>query len=263
MGELFTVENLIALLTLSTMEIVLGIDNIVFLSIISSKLPVEQQRAARRVGLALALVARLGLLFTLAAIAKMTTAQFYWTDIGIPQAWIEAIAGTNQEAIEHVNGVSWRDIILLGGGLFLIGKSVLEIHEKLEHHEQTRRARAAGFLGVIVQIAIIDMVFSLDSVITAVGMARDWRVMATAIVIAVIVMLIFAEPVSRFIDRHPTLKMLALAFLILIGVMLVAEGVGTELDRGYVYFAMSFALVVEFLNIRLRNRSKAAPETVV
>jgi predicted tellurium resistance membrane protein TerC len=247
-------ENLIALLALSAMEIVLGIDNIVFIAILTTKVPKAQQAAARQTGLALAMVTRIGLLFALTWILGLDEPFFRFTQLGLPWAeqWLEQH--------HHVNGVSWKDLILLAGGLFLIGKATFEIHEKLEGHaeEQSSKAKAvAGFVAVVVQIALLDIVFSIDSVVTAIGMVNNpsanlW-VMILAIVLAVGVMLIFAGRVSAFIEKHPTLKMLALSFLILIGVMLVAEAIGTPIDKGYIYFAMGFALAVEFLNLRIRS----------
>jgi predicted tellurium resistance membrane protein TerC len=267
-------ELAIALLALTVMEIVLGIDNIVFITIVSAKLPRSQQPLARRLGLALALVTRLGLLFALFYLVngkQFQTPIFQLTDLGVPQTLIErmsvtdtstaghlsteVLAEVNREHFDESNGVSWKDLILFLGGLFLVGKSVYEIHDEFGHeaiHEvqPTRRA----FMGVLVQIALLDVVFSLDSVITAVGMVDNVWIMVTSIVMAVIVMLIFAEPVSRFVENHPTVKMLALSFLILIGVMLVAEGVGAHMDKGYIYFAMFFALIVEVMNIALRTK---------
>jgi predicted tellurium resistance membrane protein TerC len=232
--ELLTPENGIALLTLTALEIVLGIDNIVFLSILTSKLPSHQRVRGRRIGLSLAMLMRIGLLFAISWIVGLTRPLF--------------------EVFSWV--VSGRDLILLGGGLFLIGKATWEIHDKLEGsgaHAQGA-AGTATFGSVLVQVALIDIVFSLDSVITAVGMARELWVMVAAVVISVGVMMIFAAPISTFIERHPTMKILALSFLLLIGVMLVLEGVGTHVGKGYIYFAMAFSLGVELLNLRLRAR---------
>jgi predicted tellurium resistance membrane protein TerC len=231
--ELFTLENLLALCTLTLLEIVLGIDNIVFLSILTGRLDPSQRGRARRWGLFGAMFMRIGLLFGLGLVMKLTRPLF--------------------TLLEH--GVSGRDLIMLGGGLFLIAKATHEIHAKLEGPPD--RVRAAGspvsFGGVIAQIMVIDIIFSLDSVITAVGMARHLTVMVAAVVLAVGVMMIFAGAVGEFVERHPTVKMLALAFLILIGVMLVAEGMGRHIEKGYIYFAMAFALLVEILNIRSRK----------
>jgi len=239
-----TMHALIGLVALTAMEIVLGIDNIVFIAILSGRLPKEQQARARRLGLGAALVTRILLLLTLTWILGLTKPIFSLTSLGLPAD----VLG------EEVMEVSLRDLILLLGGLFLIGKSVFEIHERIEGHDPQRpEPKAPSFSGVLVQIAILDIVFSLDSVITAVGMAQEIWVMIVAVILAVGVMLIFAERVSRFVERHPTIKMLALSFLILIGVLLVAEGIGTKIDKGYVYFAMAFALVVEFLNLRVRG----------
>ncbi len=273
-------ELAIALLALTAMEIVLGIDNIVFITIVSGKLPRSQQPLARRLGLALALITRLLLLFALFYLVngkQFQTPVFHLTDIGVPQTLIErmsvtetstaghlsaeVLAEVNRDHFDESNGVSWKDLILFLGGLFLVGKSVYEIHDDFGHVEK-HQVKPAGrvFAGVLVQIALLDVVFSLDSVITAVGMVENIWVMVASIVLAVIVMLIFAEPVSRFVESHPTLKMLALSFLILIGVMLVAEGVGAHMDKGYIYFAMFFALIVEVMNIALRTKH---PEEMV
>jgi len=251
-------EAVVALVALVAMEIVLGIDNIVFLAILTGRLPEHQQPTARRIGLALALVMRLGLLFAISWVLSLTQPLFHIPSIDFLAVWMT----------DEVREVSMRDLILLAGGLFLIWKSVYEIHHKLEGPDEAKRmAGAATFWGVIVQVVVLDIVFSLDSVITAVGMVdpdKLW-IMVVAIVAAVVVMLIFAEPVSRFVSRHATLKVLALSFLILIGVMLVAEGIGTHMHKGYIYFAMAFALAVELINLRVRSvadRSAAsAPKT--
>ncbi len=227
----------IALATLTALEIVLGIDNIVFISILSDRLPRERQARARMIGLALAMFGRVALLLSIAWIMRLTTDLF-------------AIFG---------EGFSGRDLILIGGGLFLIGKSTFEIHEKMEEgsdHPDAERI-AASFTSVIVQILLLDLVFSLDSVITAVGMADDVPVMIAAIIIAIGVMMISAGAISKFIERHPTIKMLALSFLLLIGVMLVAEGFDQHVPKGYVYSAMAFSLFVEVLNLRAK-RGRAA-----
>ena len=237
---------LIGLLTLSLMEIVLGIDNIIFLAIVAGKLPGPQQPQARRIGLIAALGTRLALLFTLSLLLGLTTPVFTLPEMPLLH---------DLEARE----VSWRDIILLGGGLFLIGKSVLEMHEKIEEakHDEPGETPAprkpVSFAWTIATIAVIDIVFSLDSVITAVGMVDQLWVMVGGMVIAMLVMLWFSGPVARFVDRHPTIKVLALAFLILIGVMLVAEGLGQHIDKGYIYFAMAFAVAIEMINMRLRR----------
>ena len=260
-------EWVIALLALTAMEIVLGIDNIVFITIVSGKLPVEKQPLARRLGLILALITRLLLLLTLSWIVSMATPIFQLSDLGIPESWLESWSqnggGHGEEpvfdskAYDELNGVSWRDLILFGGGLFLVGKSVYEIHDQFGAEEHVVEPSSKQFVGVLIQIALLDIVFSLDSVITAVGMVDEIWVMCAAIILAVIVMIVFAEPVSRFVERNPTLKVLALSFLILIGVMLIAEGAGAHVDKGYIYFAMFFALIVEIINLNLRtNRRK-------
>lgn len=253
--ELFTAENVLALLTLTLLEIVLGIDNIVFIAILSGKLPPEERQRARQLGLAGAMLMRIALLFAIGWITRLTSE---WLTFPL----LDRILG------EEKSGLSWRDIILLGGGLFLIAKATHEIHSKLEGPEEDRAGRAfvpAGLTSVIVQIMLMDIIFSLDSVITAVGMVDQradvprWQplsIMVTAVVIAVIAMMIFARPISTFVERHPTIKMLALSFLLLIGVMLVAEGFGRHIEKGYIYFAMAFSLFVELLNLRLRKMSK-------
>jgi predicted tellurium resistance membrane protein TerC len=229
----------IALVTLTAMEIVLGIDNIIFISILVGKLPRPRQGRARIIGLGLAMVTRILLLLSITWIMKLTRPLF-------------AVLG---------HEFSGRDLILLIGGLFLLAKSVHEIHDRLEGRAAEsagERRRAVSFTAVITQIAILDVVFSLDSVITAVGMAKHVQVMIAAIVIAVGVMMWAAKPIGDFVHRHPTVKMLALSFLLLIGVMLVAEGLGQHISRGYVYFAMAFAFFVEMMNLRLR-RKEARP----
>ncbi len=242
-------ENLIALVALSAMEIVLGIDNIVFIVILTSRLPKEKQPFARRAGLGLALVMRILLLLSIKWVLGLTEPLFELSDLGIPLDWF----GEHHE----INAISVRDLILIGGGLFLIAKSVFEIHEKMEGHESTHEAKGHPSLGsVLAQIAILDIVFSLDSVITAVGMAKDIWVMVVAVILAVVVMLVFSEKISVFVERNPTLKVLALSFLILIGVTLLGEGTGMELNKGYIYSAMAFALLVEFVNIRVRRSSE-------
>ena len=239
---------LIGLLTLTVMEIVLGIDNIIFLAIVAGKLPPPQQPLARRIGLLAALGTRLLLLFTLTWLMAATKPLFTLPDLPFlhdPEA----------------RGISVRDLVLLLGGLFLIGKSTKEIHEKIEHAEAgpSPAKKAAGFAAVIVQIAVIDIIFSLDSVITAVGMVEDLWVMVVAMLLAVGVMVAFAEPISRFVDKNPSIKLLALSFLILIGALLVAESLGQHIDKGYIYFAMAFAVVIELINMRLRKAEAVAP----
>jgi len=227
-------ETWIALLTLTVLEIVLGIDNIIFISILAGKLPAGEQPRARTVGLTLAMVTRILLLLSLTGIMRLTRPLF--SPFGHP--------------------FSGRDLILLLGGLFLIWKSTREIHDKLEGEEGRQNVKAgATFGGVIVQIALLDIVFSLDSVITAVGMVRQVGVMIAAIVLAVLVMLVAAGPISNFVHRHPTLKMLALSFLLLIGVTLIADGLGQHIPKGYVYFAMGFSVFVESLNLRLLRKA--------
>ncbi len=237
--EFLTPEIIISFLTLAILEIVLGIDNLIFLSIISQRLPADQQPLARRIGLALALGLRLALLFTLSWIIGLTAPVFSLFD----QDW------------------SWRDLILIGGGLFLLYKATTEIHEEIEGHKKEDMSQkvAASFASVIAQIAVLDLVFSLDSVLTAVGMVDHIPVMIAAIVTAIVVMLVAAEPVSAFIERHPTVKMLALSFLLLIGVALIADGLHFHIPKGYLYFAIAFSIVVESLNMfRGKRRDSAA-----
>lgn len=227
----------VAFLTLLALEIVLGIDNIIFISILAGKLPVEQQARARYVGLGLALVIRVILLFSLSWVIGLTAPLF---------------TVLNQE-------ISGRDLILLLGGLFLLGKATFEIHENLEGEEGHASAQVkANFTSVIIQIILLDAVFSLDSVITAVGMVDQIGIMIAAVVVAIIFMMIFAAPVSGFVHRHPTIKMLALSFLLLIGLTLIVEGFDIHIPKGYVYFAMGFSVFVEMLNLRLR-RKKSEP----
>jgi predicted tellurium resistance membrane protein TerC len=225
-----------ALVTLTVMEIVLGIDNVVFISVLTSRLPPEQAHRARQLGLAMALIFRVALLFALTSIMRLTSPV------------IEALGVS----------LSWRDIILLVGGLFLIGKATHEIHAEIEGEEagENGRAQPNAFGIAIVQIALIDMVFSVDSIVTAIGMAQDIGVMVTAVIISMIVMYLAAGAVSRFISRHPTTKTLALAFLILIGVALCADAFGAHIPRGYIYFAMAFAAGIEIVNIMIRRRNK-------
>jgi predicted tellurium resistance membrane protein TerC len=228
-----TAGGWISLLSLTAMEIVLGIDNIIFISILSSKLPKSEQPRARSLGLTLALFMRLGLLFTISWMMRLTEPLF--------------------PVLGH--SVSGRDLILLVGGLFLVGKATYEIHEKLEVEHEVRGAPGGGasFAAILIQILLLDLVFSLDSVITAVGMAPSIVVMMLAMVIAVAVMLIFAAPISAFVEKHPTMKILALSFLLLIGVVLIADGLGQHISKGYIYFAMAFALAVEMVNMRVRR----------
>ncbi|MEC9092528.1 MAG: TerC family protein [Planctomycetota bacterium] len=249
-----TFQNASDLLVLCLMEVVLGIDNIVFIAIITSRLPREQRSKARKIGLLLALVMRIGLLSTINYIAHLKTPVFTLTGLGIPESWLPL------EHLSEINGISARDLVLLSGGLFLIGKSVLEMHEQFNvAHQEHSQKKEATFASVLIQIAILDLVFSLDSVIAAVGLADHLWVMITSIIIAVAAMILFANAISEFVEANPTLKMLALSFLILIGVMLVGEGSGAHINKGYIYFAMIFSLVVEFLNIRLRRKTATLP----
>ena len=230
-------EAWVAFGTLVALEIVLGIDNIIFISILVGRLPEEQRNRARTLGIAFAMLTRLGLLFSLVWI------------MGLVNPWFTVLG---QE-------ISGRDLILILGGLFLLAKSTHEIHASLELHDEMPESerKRASFLSVIIQIAILDIVFSLDSVITAVGLVQNLEIMALAIIIAVIVMLLAAKPINDFIDDNPTLKILALSFLIVIGVVLVAEGFDVHVPKGYIYFAMAFSVIVEILNMRMRAKRHA------
>lgn len=233
MEWLFEPQYLIALLTLTVLEIVLGIDNIIFISILAGKLPVDQRKKARIIGLALAMLTRIALLFSLTWIMRLTNPLF-------------ALFG---------QVISWRDIILIVGGLFLIAKSTHEIHDKLEGTEGESSSKAfSSFKGVLIQIMLLDIVFSLDSVITAVGMVDKLAVMVIAVIIAVIFMMWFSGGISDFVEKHPTIKMLALSFLLLIGFTLVVEGLHQHIPKGYIYFAMAFSVFVETLNIKMRSK---------
>jgi len=234
--EIFQPESLVALLTLTVLEIVLGIDNIIFISILASKLPQSQEKKARLTGLILAMFARIALLFSLTLIMRLT------------KPWFTVFS----------TEISGRDIILITGGLFLLAKSTFEIHERLEGSEEHKSAKiSASFKSVIIQILLLDIVFSLDSVITAVGMVNQIEIMVAAIVIAVGFMMLFSGKISRFIHKHPTIKMLALSFLLLIGFSLVAEGLDQHISKGYIYFAMAFSVFVEMLNMKIRAKSTA------
>ena len=243
MQAFLTADGLLALVTLTAMEIVLGVDNVVFIAILTSRLPAAQQEKARKIGLALALVIRIGLLFAISWMMGLTRP--FWAPFG--------------------HEISGRDLILLGGGLFLIFKATREIYDKVEDVGDAHAAagKRAAFAAVLVQILLLDIVFSLDSVITAVGMANDVPIMVVAMVIAMVVMLFSMGTVSGFVEHHPSVKILALAFLLLIGVMLMAEGFGQHVSKGYIYFAMAFSLFVELLNLRYRKKTKSLPERVI
>lgn len=232
MGALLTTDGLLALATLSAMEIVLGIDNVVFIAILVARLPAGQREVARRLGLVLALGVRIGLLFTIS-----------WM-MGLTEPLVTVLG----------RGVSGRDLILLGGGLFLIGKATREIYEKVEAdpHEPGAPGVRAAFWWVLAQILLLDIVFSLDSVITAVGMVDEVSVMITAVIVSVIIMMWAAGPISTFVNRHPTVKILALSFLLLIGLSLLLEGFDHHIPKGYIYFAMGFSVFVEMINLRVR-----------
>jgi len=225
----------VALATLTALEIVLGIDNIVFISILTGRLPANRRAKARLIGLSLAMIMRILLLLSLTMIMKLTTPLF--TVLG--------------------NAISGRDIILIAGGTFLIGKATLEIHDRLEGAEEKEHgARARSFAATLAQITVLDIVFSLDSVITAIGMANRIEIMVVAVILAVAFMLVSSGGISSFVERHPTVKMLALSFLLLIGVALVADGLELHIPKGYIYFAMAFSLFVEMLNLRVRRRAR-------
>lgn len=238
MPDLVSLESLIALAALTALEIVLGIDNVVFIAILTSRLPKASQAGARRLGLGLAMLTRIGLLFAI--------------------SWTMGLVRPVFSLWEHA--VSGRDLILLAGGAFLLFKATHELHGQVEggaSPEKPRKAPAA-YWSVVAQIGLLDIIFSLDSVITAVGMARHLAIMVAAVVIAIIIMIVFAGSVSAFIERHPTMRVLALSFLILIGVLLVAEGLGQHINRGYIYFAMAFSLGVELVNMRVRGKPRPA-----
>ena len=233
MDALLTADGLVALATLAALEIVLGVDNVVFIAILTGRLPARQQAVARRIGLILALGIRIGLLFTISWLMGLTRPLF-------------AVLG---------HPLTGRDLILIVGGLFLVGKATWEIYDKLEvEHVERERGSRGRFAAVIGQILVLDIVFSLDSVITAVGMANELSVMVTAMVIAMLVMLVSMGAVAGFIEHHPSVKILALAFLLLIGVVLVADGMGQHVSKAYIYIAMAFSLFVELLNLRYRTR---------
>jgi predicted tellurium resistance membrane protein TerC len=240
MGSLFTPEILIALATLTALELVLGIDNIIFITILAGRLPPEQRDRARRLGILGAAVTRLVLLFAIVWITRLTYPVF--------ELFGQAF--------------SWRDMILIGGGLFLIAKATLEIHHKVEGAggEPSLKRAATSFAGVIAQIMVLDIVFSLDSIITAVGMVDQRWVMVTAILVSIGFMLAFAGPIGRFVEAHPTVKVLALSFLIMIGLVLIADGFGMHIPKGYVYTAMAFSVFVEAINMWIRNREKKAAD---
>lgn len=242
MTPLLEPETWIGLLTLATLEIVLGVDNIIFLSIMAGRLPKEDRQRARTFGLLGAMLTRIALLLSLTWVIKLTATLF----------------------TVFSNEISVRDLILISGGIFLMAKSTFELHDEMEgggpkDDAEALARKASGFVSVVLQIAVIDIVFSLDSVITAVGIARDVNVMVAAIVVAVLVMMLFAGKVSDFVDRHPTIKILALSFLTLIGMSLVAEGFDFHIPKGYLYFSMAFSVVVEMFNMRVRRRRERPP----
>jgi len=249
--SLWSTQAAIALLTLTVLEIVLGIDNIIFISVLAAKLPPHQQAKARTIGLSLAMIMRVGLLLSISWIMSLTT------PVPFIGTLVSGVMGDGQP-------LSWRDLILLSGGLFLIYKSVTEIHDKLEGHAHSAETgRAISFSSVIIQILILDIVFSLDSVITAVGMVQTTpehrnvglTIMIVAVVIAVVVMLVAAKPISDFVEKHATIKMLAFSFLLLVGVVLLVDATHRHIPKGYIYFAMAFSIGVEMLNLKLRKKT--------
>ncbi len=271
-------DSIIALVSLAGMEIILGIDNIVFIAILTGRLPEKQRALGRNIGLAVALISRLallGLLFMITHNSFFDKPIFELDTIGINAEKIAAFTSGNkshgihdasskeevkvsEDAVAAINEFTIRDLILFVGGIFLICKSIHEIHNQFDdHHDKHKTPEAAKFSSVLIQIGVLDLVFSLDSVITAVGMVDELWIMVTAMIIAVLVMLIFSKSISSFIESHPTLKMLALSFLILIGGMLVIESLGSHFNKNYIYFAMGFSLIVEMLNIGLRNKRHA------
>lgn len=237
LSTIFSVSGLISLVTLVVMEIVLGIDNIIFVSILAGKLPQNQQEKARRIGLTMALLIRIGLLFCI--------------------TWI--IGSTNNLFTVAGKGFSGRDLVLLAGGLFLIAKSTSEIHGKIvgEEEHKTTREKKMNMQSAIIQIVLLDIVFSFDSILTAVGLVNDVWIMIIAVIISMLVMLAASKSVSDFVNKHPTIKMLALSFLLMIGFMLVVEAFEVHVPKGYIYFAMAFSLIVELLNMRSRKKSKS------
>ena len=278
---IWSTAALVSLLTLTLLEVVLGIDNVVFIAILTGKLPEKDRPKARNIGLGLAAGMRILMLFGAAWVISLDAREYTIIDatgwfggtevaeVADANAGAAAVEATSPEVQadaddhgddkgEHIPGlITWKDLIILLGGLFLLGKAVYEIHDKLEGHEHDHGGKAgkagATFTAIIVQILILDLVFSIDSVITAVGIAEYLLIMVVAVLVAVVVMITFAGPISRFVESHPTMKILALSFLILIGVLLVAEGFEQKIPKGYIYFSMAFALIVEILNIRLRK----------
>ncbi len=258
-APLFSVASGVALLWLTLMEIILGIDNIVFIAILSGRVPEEKRSMTRRVGLLLAMGMRILLLLAIGWLMSLESSLFELSSI-VPADWIDARLDERPE----VNDVTGRDIVLFLGGLFLLTTAVREIHHKIDgegdEHVDAAVAGRKSVRSVLFQIAVMDVIFSLDSVITAVGMAQHIPVMIAAVVLSIIVMIIFANRISDFVQTHPTVKMLALSFLILIGVVLLSEAAGTPISKGYVYFAMTFSLAVEFLNLRMSSKGKAVAE---
>lgn len=270
MAELFTFSSLAALATLAILEIVLGIDNVVFLAILTGKLPPEQQAKARTLGLSLAAAGRVALLFAISWVITLDKTKLFELPFAMPNGGHAGASDGAASTARSVTEITAKDLVLLIGGLFLLGKSTWEIGHQMEAHRPRGAKTYSSLSAVLAQIVAIDLVFSLDSVLTAVGMVRPddfnerWvplTIMVSAVLLSIGVMIAFSGPIANFVNRHPSVKMLALAFLILIGVVLVAEGLHTHVPRGYIYFAMAFSLSVEMLNLRAANRALHAEET--
>lgn len=251
----------LSFLTLCFLEVVLGVDNVIFISIASNKLPPEQRRKARNIGLALALVVRIALLSTLSWIIRFTEPVFYFSDL-IPTWLGNSIDLPALIANKNVNSVSIRDLILLAGGLFLIGKSTIEINHEMESDGRAiSPSKSQGLLGVILQIVLLDFIFSFDSILTAIGVANELIIMIMAVIFSILVMILYSGNISRMIEKYPSLEVLALGFLILIGFMLFLEGLGHDIHKGYIYFAVAFSLLIEITNIQVRKKKSKKQTT--
>lgn len=252
--SLFTTEAAVALITLTVLEIVLGIDNVIFIAILAGKLPPEQQRRARTIGLMLAMVQRILFLLVIGWIMHLDKTVLFELPDGLVQALVPE--ESHEDAYAKAAAITIKDVIIALGGVFLLFKAVREIHDKLEGPEpkaSTARRAASTFASVLVQIMVLDMVFSIDSVLTAVGLTKHIEIMIAAVIVSVLIMIAFSGAIARFVEKHPTMKMLALAILVTIGVLLIAEGFAVHIPRGYLYFAMAFAFAVEMLNIKVRT----------